>query len=168
MFQFVATPPLEFADVSANLWTSFGLILAIFLLIVGLFFLVRSLARTVFKTHKAFERVVLQIQVPKEKRSEGTQQGNVDDRLEQIKEEIGLTETIFSTLASLKPEHGISAWFRGRNDHTAFEMVAHNNLIYFYIAVSHRWRTFIEQQIHAQYPYAHIEEMADYNIFSPN
>lgn len=157
----------ELTDTSTALWSNLELGLAVFLLAVGVLFLIRSLSRTLFKANKAFERIVLQIQVPKEKRSDGTQQGNTDDRLEQVKEEIGLTETIFSTLSSVKPEHGLSVWFRGRNDHTAFEIVTHNNLIYFYVAVSQRWRTFIEQQVHAQYPYAHIEEMADYNIFSP-
>ncbi|MEK7644171.1 MAG: type IV secretion system DNA-binding domain-containing protein [Patescibacteria group bacterium] len=141
----------------------------VILLIVGVLFILRSLARNFFRAHKAFDRVVLCIQVPKERKSEGTnQQGNNEDRLEHVKEEIGITETLFATVAGLKTEKGFDAWFKGRNDHMAFELVVHNNQISFYVAVPAKRRSFIEQQINAQYPYAQIEEMIDYNIFQPN
>ena len=143
------------------------LLLSGILLVAGALFLIRSITRTLYKARHAFDRMVLQIQVPKEKRSEGTNQGAAEDRLEQIKEEIGITETLFSTVAGLKQHQGFLSWLRGRNDHLAFEIVVEKNLIYFYVAVPHKLRAFIEQQINAQYPYAHIEEMTDYNIFTP-
>ena len=132
----------------------------------AIFFIIRSFVRPMYRAQKAFDRVILQIMVPKEKRSDSSGQSN-DERLEQIKEEIGITETLFATLAGLRPESGVGAWFQGRNDHFAFEMVVHDNLIYFYLAVPPKYQSFIEQQITAQYPYAQVEQIPDYNIFLP-
>jgi len=116
---------------------------------------------------KAFDRVVLQIQVPKERKSEGSGgQAGTDDRLEQIKEEIAITETFFSSIAALRAQRGFTRWFTGRDDDIAFEIVVHNHLIYFYIDAPIVFQKFLEQQIHAQYPHAQIEEMTDYNIFT--
>ncbi|HRH23208.1 MAG TPA: type IV secretion system DNA-binding domain-containing protein [Candidatus Magasanikbacteria bacterium] len=131
---------------------------------VATIFIVRSVLHSLHKVQKAFDRVVLHVLVPKERKSEGSSNMQ-EDRLEHVKEEIGITETFFSTLAGLKPEHGLKAWFTGRNDHISFELVVHNNLINFYIGVPQKLKAFIEQQINAQYPYAHIEEITDYNIF---
>ncbi|HBU06454.1 MAG TPA: hypothetical protein DEB09_00045 [Candidatus Magasanikbacteria bacterium] len=137
------------------------------LILMGGIFLLRAFVRSKHRQSKAFHRVVLQILVPKEKKTEGaTQNSSTEDRLEQVREEVGLTETIFATIAGLHPQHGFMHWLRGRNDHFAFEIIAHNNLISFYIAVPKKMQQFVEQQIHAQYPYAEIEEMIDYNIFT--
>jgi len=136
------------------------------LLVVALLFIIRNFTRRAFSIKYAFDRTVLRILVPKERKSEGSGgQAGQEDRLEHIKEEIAITETLFATIAGLKTERGIQRWFRGRNDHIAFEIVMQDGLIYFYVAVPHRLKSFLEQQINAQYPYAQIEEMADYNIF---
>lgn len=135
--------------------------------LAALIFVIRAFLKPAYRASKAFDRVVLQIMVPKEKRSDGNSGQNTEDRLESIREEIGLSETLFSTLAGIHPESSITSWFKGRNDHLSFEMVVHNNVICFYVAVPPKYQTFIEQQITAQYPYAHIEKVPDYNIFSP-
>lgn len=147
----------------------FGIFVGIIIL-VALFvalFITKTILTHVFKTKKAFDRILIRVMVPKEKKSEGSGTSN-EDRLEQIKEEIGITEALFATVAGLKAERGIMSWLKGRNDHLSFELVVHNSLIYFYIAVPHRLQNFLEQQIHAQYPYAQIDVMTDYNIFSEN
>jgi hypothetical protein len=135
--------------------------------IVGTLFLLRAIARTKSRADKAFNRVVLQVLVPKERKSEGSGgQAGTEDRLEQVKEEIGMTETFFASIAGLRAQKGLGAWFSGRNDHISLEIVSHNNLIYFYIDIPKKYKSFIEQQLHAQHPHAEIEEMTDYNIFS--
>ena len=137
------------------------------LLVTGVLFMLRAIFRTQLREVKAFERIVLQILVPKERKSEGQGgQGSQEDRLEQVREEIGLTETIFASLAGMKAQRGFTRWLLGRNDSTSFEMIAHNSLITFYVAIPKRAKPFMEQQIHAQYPHAQIEEMTDYNIFT--
>ncbi len=169
VFQFLVNPNTSVpssGDTSLPIITAL-LVVSVFLLTIGILFILRPLFRYKNRTTKAFNRVVLQIMVPKERKSEGQGgQAGQDDRLEQVKEEIGITETFFATIAGLKAQRGFKQWLMGRDDHFAFEIVAHNGLIYFYIDCPIRLRQFIEQQIHAQYPYANIEEMSDYNIFT--
>ncbi|PIY93286.1 MAG: hypothetical protein COY69_02465 [Candidatus Magasanikbacteria bacterium CG_4_10_14_0_8_um_filter_32_14] len=142
------------------------IIISALLLFLGIFFIIRSVIRATFKIQHTFEKILLHIMVPKEKRSEGSQNSSQEDRLEQIKEEIGITETIFASLASQKAQRGIIHWFKGRNDTFSFEIIIYNNLINFYVSVPIQMKSFIEQQINAQYPFAQIEEIVDYNIFS--
>ncbi len=172
LLQFAGSPefsPIQtqsaFASGSLFLWIV-GLIVVVGIVAVLILF-IRTITHVRSRAEKAFNRVVLQILVPKERKSDG-QGGQVgqDDRLEQIKEEIGITETFFAAVAGLKAQRGIKKWMFGRDDHFSFEMVSHNNLIYFYIDIPKKLQQFIEQQIHAQYPYAEIDAMTDYNIFT--
>ncbi|PIR03464.1 MAG: hypothetical protein COV60_00180 [Candidatus Magasanikbacteria bacterium CG11_big_fil_rev_8_21_14_0_20_43_7] len=172
LLQFTASPeftPLETQSslVSGDLFLSviIGLVSIGIAGVILLF--VRTVTQTKGRAEKAFNRAVLQILVPKERKSEG-QGGQVggEDRLEQVKEEIGITETFFAGIAGLRAQRGIRQWLFGRDDHFSFEIVSHNNLIYFYIDIPKKMQHFIEQQIHAQYPYAEIDVMTDYNIFT--
>ena len=169
MLQFTAGPSYNQnlnSLINDPLINLFLLIFMIALIILAIIFVLRSFLRTKKKKVSAFDRIVLQILVPKERKSEGQGgQGNQEDRLEQIREEIGWTETIFSAIASTKARRGFYQWMTGRDDHISFEMVASNNLITFYVAVPTKIKNFIEQQIHSQYPHAEINQMTDYNIF---
>lgn len=173
LFQFIGQSPTPFAppasgilaDPTAGLIVAFGALVAA---LVGFFSIMRWILHAHFRETRAFNRVVLQILVPKERKSEGAgDRAAAEDRLEQIREEIGIAETFFASIAGLRAERGLVSWLRGRTDHFAFEMVMGNGLISYYIDVPTAGRGMIEQQIHAQYPYAHIEEMTDYNIFAP-
>ncbi len=172
MFQFFATPQPALGTTSNGLLNDpivflFLMIIIGILLITGVLFMLRAFFRTQLREVKSFERVVLQILVPKEKKSEGQGgQGGSEDRLEQIREEIGLTETIFASLAGMRAQRGFTRWLLGRNDSISFEMIAHKGLITFYIAIPKKAKAYIEQQIHSQYPHAQIDEMTDYNIFT--
>lgn len=146
------------------LWGAIALITI--LLIAGGLFVLRAILHQSHRRAKVFDRLVLQILVPKERKVEGPSGGRAEqERIEQIREEIAITETFFSTIAGLKAQRGLMHWLRGRTDYVAFEIVAYNGLIYFYADVPRRMRTMVEEQIHAQYPHAHIEEMTDYNMF---
>jgi hypothetical protein len=157
---------LFFLNFNSSTQANFIIALVILALLLTFVFFIKNFINKKQRIQKAFNRTVLHILVPKEKKSEGAGNTSQEDRLEQVKEEIGITETIFSTLAGLKAERGFLNWLFGRNDHIAFEIVAHNSLINFYVAVPNNLKPFIEQQINAQYPYAHIEEITDYNIFN--
>ncbi len=160
-----------FVDANQNLLDSqfiFFLAAAIVLvaLVASTLFLLRSLLHYRSRETKAFRRVVLQILVPKERKKENP---NADqDRLEQVREEIAITETFFASLAGLRAQRGLSHWLGGRTDYFSFEIVAYNNLICFYVDTPARLQPMIEQQLHAQYPYAQIDEMVDYNVFHPH
>lgn len=158
-------PTVGITDTDAFFWTM--LIVLAVAIVVGVLFLSRALLRSRSRAKKAFNRVVLQILVPKERKSEGSGgQAGTEDRLEHVKEEIGIAETFFAATAGLRAQRGVQKWLTGRTDHMSLEIVVHEGLIHFYIDIPVRFRQFIEQQIHAQYPYAEIEEMTDYNIFS--
>ncbi|MBU2542570.1 DUF87 domain-containing protein, partial [Patescibacteria group bacterium] len=172
MFQFFATPQSTFTagttgPLNDPIIFLFLIIAMGILLIVGVLFMLRAFFRTQLREVKAFERIVLQILVPKERKSEGQGgQSGAEDRLEQVREEVGLTETIFASLAGMRAQRGFTRWLLGRNDSISFEMIAHKGLITFYIAIPKKAKSYIEQQIHSQYPHAQIDEMTDYNIFT--
>jgi type IV secretory pathway TraG/TraD family ATPase VirD4 len=129
-------------------------------------FVLRTILHRAYRQEKVSDRVLLQITVPKEKKSEG-QSGQItqEDRLEHIKEQIATTETFFASIAGLRAQRGLKNWLIGRNDHFSFEIVSHNNLIFFYIDAPEKMKEMVEQQIHAQHPHAEIEKITDYNIF---
>jgi hypothetical protein len=133
---------------------------------VGVLFIIRKvLHKRNHARHGKFAKVVLRVLLPKE--STATDRtGKGDERLEELREQIGVAEAFFAALGGLHAEKGMKAWFVGRQDHFAFEIVAQRGLIHFYVEVPYHLQQFIEQQLHAQYPDAHIEEVADYNIFS--
>ena len=132
-------------------------IVCIFILVI-FYFLIRKVVRRMVATSEAFKNVILLISVPKERQSE-----NITDQEE--KEEIGQAKALFAVFGGLKSS---TSRFYGRHDHFSFEIVLDNDqLISFYVVVPKSMQRFVEQQLHAQYPDAMIEEKDDYNIFSP-
>lgn len=150
-------------------WTSY-----IYLIAGGLSLVILCVITLFIARHYARKRAVLRggkdahvtlmITVPKfvteeDIRTEGT--------TEQIQEDISITETFFSAIGGLKEQYGFGAWFYGRTDELALEIVAHKSLITFYLTLPVFLREFTEQQLHAQFPDAAIEMVEDFNIFSP-
>ncbi|MCE9586350.1 type IV secretion system DNA-binding domain-containing protein [Candidatus Uhrbacteria bacterium] len=113
----------------------------------------------------AFGLKVLMVRVPKE--LSGDEAGK-DKSQQQIQELVGAMATVFATIGGMKAQRGFGSWFAGRSDLFTFEIVCHRDKISFYVTVPEKLRDFMEQQIHAQYPNAQIDEVPDYNIFSPN
>ncbi|MFH1767184.1 MAG: hypothetical protein ABH826_03765, partial [Patescibacteria group bacterium] len=109
-------------------------------------------------------QITLMITVPKFVSEEDVKGGNTT---QQIQEDISITETFFSAIGGLKAQHGFKAWFYGRTDELALEIVTQEGLTTFYITVPVYIREFMEQQLNAQFPDAAIEEVEDFNIFSP-
>lgn len=139
--------------------------LGIVILCAAVVMIVRWKLQRQHKVPKALQYIVLQVLVPKETASPQEQQRD-------WRETLAGFETLFVTLGGLKMRDGNAFqtawnhfWF-GRHDHLAFEIVAHNGLIHFYIAVPREVQQLVELQIQAQYPQAHIEEVRDYNLFT--
>ena len=114
--------------------------------------------------NKYFKHRVFLIKLPKEK----PEDNNKDFSSQQLIEEISKGETIFSSIGGLKAQKGLKYWLFGRDDHFSFEIVALSNKIAFYVVAPENNYRYLEQQIHANYPEAVIEEVEDYNIFKPN
>lgn len=139
----------------------FGSILSI----IGLYLfalIIRFFLRLFYKRANPFTMVTLRVLLPKESLEMENQK-----QPREPKQLIAPTESFMANLAGLRAERGWTAWWLGRHDHFAFEIVAHEGVISFYVTVSENLRQFVEQQIQAQYPDAFIEEREDYNIFNP-
>lgn len=140
------------------------------LILVGLLIYVfieilRMILRKKTELSRNLNKIVLLVTVPKSKGKESQQsQANV---MQKLQEEIAFAEGFFGSIGGLKAEKGMRAFFSGRRDHFSCEIVAHEGEIYFYIATPKRMKRYIEQQIHAQYPEAKVDEVDDYNIFTP-
>ncbi len=111
-----------------------------------------------------FKKSILLVTLPRE--SVHPENGKTPT-LQEIQESIGVIEAIYSNVSGLKKVAGFKSLFIGNVNHLAFELVAKDGLISFYIATPNNLKQFVVQQVHAQYPSASIEETEDYNIFSP-
>lgn len=140
-----------------------------FIVLLGLIVLVVWIVRGQFhkknKVPRALMYTVLQVLLPKETMQQSQAQRD-------WRETLAAFETLFVTLGGIKfSSGGLAAtwqkfWF-GHHDHLAFEIVAHSGQIHFYIAVPRAHQQLVELQIQAQYPQAQIEEVEDYNLFTP-
>ena len=129
-----------------------------------LFFLRFLFQRRAHGRHGGFTLSILQITLPKFRREEDVKKETTAD---QVRQGIAVAEGFFSTVGGLKVQRGFKAWLFGRSDEMSFEIVARGGLIFFFVAVPKVLQDHIEQQISSAYPDAHIEEVEDYNIFSP-
>ncbi len=157
----------DFQITGPKLYILGGLVLFISLIVLlVLYFLLKKILRKVFKNISSFKFAVLSVQVPKyEEVKEGEKTGPKTQQ--ELAEKIAIMESFFSNIAGLTSQKGFKYEFIPRTDHLAFELVLKEGLIYFYVVVPEHWKDFIEQQIMAQFPKALVEEVEDYNIFSP-
>jgi len=143
--------------------------LALFLFVVALIIsIIKQIIRKQNRIPLSLQKVVLLVTVPKEISKDEKEQTR------DIKEVIAQAETLFLNLGGIKPYKYanvlVNTWnnfWYGRADHIALEIIAKNGLIMFYLAVPRHLQQLVELQINAQYPKAHIEEVQDYNIFTP-
>ncbi|PKL72511.1 hypothetical protein CVV26_01320 [Candidatus Kuenenbacteria bacterium HGW-Kuenenbacteria-1] len=130
--------------------------------IVSLFFLIRKIFINFQNFWRIFDRVTLLITVPKEAGKKEKDEGE-----KKIIDQLSPMEIFYSNLSGLKTGLKWKNFLFGQDNWIAFEIICHQGLIKFYITTPREHQTFIEQQIHAQFPMAHIDETTDYNIFSP-
>ncbi|MFA6027995.1 MAG: type IV secretion system DNA-binding domain-containing protein [Patescibacteria group bacterium] len=148
------------------------MILAVYILVclvVGFAILsiVRKIVQAWMRKLDNFKMVTLLIKVPKQDLKQ-QDQGMTSQRKETLQQKISIADTFFSAMGGMQPQTGLHAWWFGRNDHFSLEIVADNDqLISFYADVPKFLQRYFEQQLQAQYDAAVIEEVDDYNIFSP-
>ena len=156
---------ISFTDILSSPITALILsIIGVAIAIVAILYIIRSVYIRRGKAKTAFNLKVLLIRVPKETKKEDSDQSK---STQQIQELISVMETIFATIGAIPSEKGLKAWLFGRENAFSFEIVSHKSKISFYIAIPKQFRNFMEEQVHAQFPNAQVEEVPDYNIFSP-
>ncbi|MBU1160546.1 MAG: type IV secretory system conjugative DNA transfer family protein [Patescibacteria group bacterium] len=141
-----------------NIWPII-LFTAFFLILIFL----RRIIQKIIQRGKYAEHTIFLIRLPKDKPKENREEKTVQN----LHEEIAKGETIFASIGGLRAQRGVIAWLLGRNDHFSFEIVANQKKICFYVVAPKKMARYIEQQAHAHYPEAVIEEVDDYNIFHP-
>ncbi len=145
-----------------NIWL-FIFLLFVFLVLIAVL-AIRFFIRKYTINNSYFEHQIFLVKLPKEKPKDKEEGFSI----QQMREEIAKGETIFASIGGLKVEKGFIPWLYGRQDHFSFEVVASQNKIAFYVAAPQNSARYLEQQIHAHYPEALIEEIEDYNSFLPN
>jgi hypothetical protein len=133
------------------------------ILIVAFFLIARRIVLHFSSRSKNSDQSIFLVRLPKEKSKEDERSESVQG----LQEEISKGETIFSSIGGLRAQKGLMAWFFGRKDNFSFELVSSSSKISFYITAPKNRALYIEQQVHAHYPEASIEEVEDYNIFNP-
>ena len=146
----------------SNPWVILGLTIgAIIVTFLIVTFILKWFLTRGARVFHAFQKVVLLVTVPKEFSDE-------EQKKKDIKELLAPAEVLFENLGGLRAQRGVKAGLFGRSDHFSFEIVAdREGVISFYVVVPRYLQQFVEQQIQAQYSAAHVEEVTDYNIFSP-
>lgn len=134
----------------------------------GLFLVVRSFFRFRIQINYSMNVDLEVVRVAKinkkENNSMGGGQGN-----ESWKEEIGAMEQLLATLSKVKISQSFFVNLFYDTPCISFEIANPSNSeeIFFYVAVSKKFRDSIEKQIHSYFPEASIEKVSDYTIFSP-
>lgn len=147
-------------------YENFGLFfigLIIIFILVAVFFILRGIFTRSYNYFSSANMSIFLITVPKESSKNAAGEKN----LQNIQEDIGVAETLFSLLGGVKAEKGMKTWLRGRQDNFSLEIIAQDGLISFYIAIPNNLRQYFENQLHSVYPEANLEEVEDYNIFTP-
>ncbi len=145
-------------------FTTIAIYAAGVLIFIFFILLVLKIIRKFFLSNQYQNQAVFLIRLPKEKPGEEKKEFTTQE----LREEIAVGEAIFSSIGGLKAERGFAAWLFGRSDHYSFEIVAQDSKIYFYAVAPRAVARFLEQQIHAHYPSASIDDVGDYNIFKSN
>ncbi|MFA6304793.1 MAG: DUF87 domain-containing protein [Patescibacteria group bacterium] len=146
----------------ANLLIAVGIVLIIW---IGLL-IVRKFLERHNRLPAGLSQKILIVSLPKEKFKP---KGAVDkeETPQTLQQEIGVAENLFSVLGGLRAQRGPLHWLFGRTDHFSAEIVLSKGKIYFYLSVPDYLQETLAQQIHSAWPYALVEEVEDYNIFSP-
>ncbi|MBU1036972.1 type IV secretion system DNA-binding domain-containing protein [Patescibacteria group bacterium] len=143
------------------------IILSIILLIVVLWILIFFLRKILIKAvniNVTSQHVILQVSVPKDFLEDKDKE--ITPQL--IKDQISMAENFFSVLGGMPAQKGIKHWLLGRTDHFSLEIVSFEDQISFYFAIPVFLEESFKQQFLSAYPYAKIEQVEDYNIFTPH
>ena len=148
------------ADIVISPWFFYWLM--IFSLIAVFIYARRKIKKTIDDS-SYFNHVVFLVRLPKEKPGDKEKEFTVQN----LREEIAKGENIFASIGGLRAQRSLKSYLLGRNDHFSFEIVANKKKIVFYVVAPLDMARFVEQSINGQYPDAVVEEVSDYNIFTP-
>lgn len=153
------------------LLTPFGLLLSALVILVIAVIIIMQLRRY-FRWHsrtpQSLEMTVLRVTVPQNA-------NDPESKQRQTRELLARAEDLYVGLGAIKPyryanvfRNAWNTFWYGRGDHIALELVMQSGVISLYVVTPAHLRQYVEQQLHSQYKLAHVEEVPDYNIFTPH
>ena len=142
-----------------------ALVIPLLALALAAIYILRRVYHRFTTLHSSLSMVVLLVLVP---RQNMTAEGKVAPSDRPIADKLGVAEVLWSAIGGLKAQADPWHWLKGRSDQLSLELVAQGGLISFYLVVPPAMRSFVEQEVHATYPQAVIQEVPDYNIFLPH
>jgi len=165
-------------DLDSSLWTAIvdffssplGMAVVFwFFVLIFLIAIIKAIISRLRRRHSAEVAARLKIftiLLPKEAAEKKGEQERAKT-LQEIQEDIAVAENLFSAIGGLKPEATFHSFIYGRHDIFSFEIILKDGLIHFYAVAPAEHADYLVEQIHAQYPYAQVNEEPDYNIFLP-
>lgn len=140
------------------------LLIPVVLILAAVVYTLRLFWHRLTSLAASFNMTVLLVLVPRQGLSADGKAGAPEKN---ISDQLAVAEVLWSAIGGLKAQTDATHWLKGREDHLSLELVVQDGAISFYIVVSQKMRSFVEQEIHATYPAAVIQEASDYNIFLP-
>ncbi|MDD4661879.1 MAG: type IV secretion system DNA-binding domain-containing protein [Candidatus Pacebacteria bacterium] len=135
------------------------LLIALVVLIVSLvIYLVLDTKKKSSKIRQSLRMVLFSVRVP----SKSMEELQIDPK-KQEKEWISIMEHFYTSLTAIKNQGLFDEmpWI-------SLELLKVKNRINFYIAAPERYASFVEKQIYSIIPDAQVENVSDFNIFSPD
>jgi len=133
-------------------------------------FFIRLALRRHYRKVFAFRRTIFQVLMPKEPEEQAKKEEAIQKK--DLKEVIAEVESFYSNLAGISHPrrwgyflYVMKKFWTGYHSHISLEIVAHEGKIKFYVAAPDHLAEYVEQQIQAAYPSAHLEKVDDYNMF---
>lgn len=148
------------------------LLLIAAVLFLSLYFLRLWLHYLARKSH-AFKRKIFLVLLPKEAEEEAQKKETMNQKKD-IKEMMAVMENLYASFIGLRRVkdwmylfYRLKKFWLGSYRYLSLEIVFEKGLIKFYVASPASLGNYVEQQIHAVFPTAEVQETIDYNIFPP-
>ena len=154
---------MEYETNISNESNFLAIIIVIFILVIAaiVFYLIyKSKEKKKLRIAGAEKLVMLRVVLPKIIKNE---EEKVQDK-EDFRQVMSVAEQLFSVFSSTY-QKGLKNAIFGQI-RASFEIIAKDNLIYFFVGVPQELASFTEKQIHAIYPDAEIEPSREFKIFS--
>ncbi len=117
-----------------------------------------SVYRKKVTVHDLLDTVLLAVSVPKEVSE------REEDAKKQEKELISVGEQLYASMGSLLAQ---KTPFLAPSIHFTFEVATIEKQIYFFVSTPRKFAEYVRKAVNAQYPKAVVEDVEDYNIFTP-
>lgn len=144
--------------ITSEIFLFYSLIALILLIVFLVIYLILSSKKKSSKIRQSLRMVLFSVKIP----AKTAEEIQLDPK-KQEKEWISVMEHFYASLTAIKKKSLFdeTPWI-------SLELLKVKNRINFYVGAPERYASFIEKQIYSILPDAEVENISDFNIFSPN